>query len=87
MLRPLKIRCDNWWWNLKLQKFLHEKFGVSWPHDKEFKPFNVRRRGKYLFLRHNPTTDTWWFSWGTDFDFNRCPFPEIMASELYSLLR
>lgn len=82
MIRPCKIVCENWYWNRKLQVALNEQFGVVWGVHKEFKPFNTRHRGKYLFLQQNTSSGVWWFSWGTEYDFANCDLPQYFAKEL-----
>lgn len=84
-LRPLKIKCENWWQNRRLQLLLIEKYGVNWPAPVKV-PFNCRRRGVYLFLTQNPINKTWWFGWGTKGDFDYSPLDPINASTLYAEL-
>jgi hypothetical protein len=84
-LKPCKIACENWWWNRKLQLFLHEKYNVNWSmcsKTDNFKTFNTRRRGDFLFVLQNPNNLTWWFNWGTEWDFANCDLPEYTAKEL-----
>ena len=80
-LRECKIRCENWWWNRKLQLHLLNERGVVWGTGKN-QPFNMRRRGQYLMLQYSEITKIWYFSWGTEGDFNRCPLPETSAKLL-----
>jgi hypothetical protein len=84
-LKPCKIACENWWWNRKLQLFLNEQYGVrwsTWKGSSEFKTFNTRRRGDYLFILQNPNNLTWWFNWGFESDFARADLPEFTAKQL-----
>lgn len=88
MLTPCKIRCENWYWNRQLQVLLNEKFGVKWSsRDVEFKTFNTRRRGEYLFLIQNPFNKTWWFNWGTSRDFEKAELEETTAKTLYNKIK
>jgi hypothetical protein len=81
-LKPCKVACENWWWNRKLQLFLNERYGVKWGIPGEFKPFNTRRRGEFLFIVQNPNNLTWWFNWGTERDFANADLPEFTAKQL-----
>lgn len=80
-LRQLKIHCENWWWNRKLQIHLQDVFGVNWGYGKKA-PFNSRRRGDYLFVIQNPENKTWWFMWGTKGDFDDSPLEATTAKTL-----
>lgn len=80
-LRECKIKCENWWWNRALQMTLSEIFGVSWGAGAPM-PFNTRRRGEYLFLQQNKANGRWFFSWGTDWDFERCELPATTAKTM-----
>lgn len=84
-LRECKIRCENWWWNRKLQVHLLNERGVVWGMGSTA-PFNVRSRGEYLMLQYGAKTGVWYFSWGTAGDFERCPLPETTAKTLLAEL-
>jgi hypothetical protein len=82
-LRELKIECENWWWNRRLQFALNEKYGVNWGMKVPL-GWNCRKRGKYLFLVQNPENKTWWFSWGTSSDFQYSPLPATTAKQAFA---
>lgn len=81
-LKQYKVACENWYWNRKLQVFLNEHYGVRWNRNGEFKTFNTRHRGEFLFVVQNPDNLTWWFNWGTEWDFANADLPDITAKEL-----
>jgi len=80
MLRKVKIECENWYWNRKLQLRLFE-LGVAWPMgtDRCQTVWNSRRRGKYLFLQQNHQNGSFWLGWGSEHDFQDCPFEAVTA--------
>ena len=76
-MKECKIKCENWYWNRKLQLKLFE-LGAKWPI-LGTRLWNVRRRGKYLFLYANPSNGSWWLGWGTEGDYEYSPLPETTA--------
>lgn len=73
----VKIRCENWFWNRKLQILLSEAIGCQWGTGIAL-PWNTQR--KYLVVQKG--LNGWYFSWATENDFARCPLPEWTAKEL-----
>ncbi|MEJ6003740.1 hypothetical protein [Paucibacter soli] len=73
----VKVRCESPHWSRKLQLLLKAELGCTWGADVQV-PWNDRR--PFLMVRLG--LRGWFFSWGTEGDFERCSLPEYTARGL-----
>ena len=81
-LAPCKIRCENWYWNKKLQEYLLSKSVRYSYHDK---PFCVK--GRLLLVLQKAKHGWYYLAWTTEYEFEKIPMPEYSAKQLLELLQ